>query len=167
MCRMRLICIFRLQQAFPDMRVGLLHGRLPASEKDEMMRAFGANEVQVLVATTVVEVGVDVPNATLMIIMDAERFGLSQLHQLRGQGRPWRASILLRSDRGSEVGDGRERMKVMTETDDGFEVPGEIWSCGVQAISSGRSRAGCRISSWRIWRRILRFWSKRAMMRLN
>ena len=75
----------QIGQAFPDMRVGLLHGRLPASEKDEIMGGFGRNEVQVLVATTVVEVGVDVPNATLMIIMDAERFGLSQLHQLRGR----------------------------------------------------------------------------------
>ncbi|BBH19658.1 ATP-dependent DNA helicase RecG [Paenibacillus baekrokdamisoli] len=112
----------QIQQAFPDMRVGLLHGRLSASEKDETMGAFGRNEIHVLVATTVVEVGVDVPNATLMIVMDAERFGLSQLHQLRGRvGRGAHQSYcVLIADPKSET--GRERMKVMTETEDGFEV---------------------------------------------
>lgn len=112
----------QMGQAFPDLAIGLLHGRLTAGEKDEVMRAFSNNEVQVLVATTVVEVGVDVPNATLMIIMDAERFGLSQLHQLRGRvGRAGHQSYcVLIADPKSE--NGRERMKVMTETDDGFEV---------------------------------------------
>ncbi|MBB3110456.1 ATP-dependent DNA helicase RecG [Paenibacillus phyllosphaerae] len=112
----------QLQQAFPDMAIGLLHGRLSTAEKDEAMAAFSRNETQVLVATTVVEVGVDVPNATLMIIMDAERFGLSQLHQLRGRvGRGEHQSYcVLIADPKSEV--GRERMKVMTVTDDGFEV---------------------------------------------
>ncbi|MGO4110267.1 ATP-dependent DNA helicase RecG [Paenibacillus sp. YAF4_2] len=112
----------QMQQAFPDLKVGLLHGRLSASEKDQVMGAFGANETHLLVATTVVEVGVDVPNATLMIIMDAERFGLSQLHQLRGRvGRGAHQSFcVLVADPKSE--NGRERMKVMTETDDGFEV---------------------------------------------
>jgi ATP-dependent DNA helicase RecG len=91
-------------------------------EKDEIMRAFYANEVQLLVSTTVVEVGVDVPNATLMIIMDADRFGLSQLHQLRGRvGRGEHASYcVLIADPKTEV--GQERMKVLTDTDDGFEV---------------------------------------------
>ncbi|MDT3425625.1 ATP-dependent DNA helicase RecG [Paenibacillus forsythiae] len=112
----------QLSQAFPDYRVGLLHGRMTPGEKDEVMRAFYENEVQVLVSTTVVEVGVDVPNATLMIIMDADRFGLSQLHQLRGRvGRGEHASYcVLMADPKSEV--GRERMAAMTETDDGFEV---------------------------------------------
>jgi len=112
----------QMQQAFPDLKVGLLHGRLSASDKDAVMSAFGSNETQVLVATTVVEVGVDVPNATLMVIMDAERFGLSQLHQLRGRvGRGEHQSYcVLIADPKSEV--GRERMKVMAETDDGFEV---------------------------------------------
>lgn len=111
-----------MQQAFPDFRVGLLHGRMTSTEKDEVMRAFYANEVQLLVSTTVVEVGVDVPNATLMIIMDADRFGLSQLHQLRGRvGRGEHASYcVLIADPKTEV--GQERMKVLTETDDGFEV---------------------------------------------
>ncbi|MNU75220.1 ATP-dependent DNA helicase RecG [compost metagenome] len=111
-----------MSQAFPDFKVGLLHGRMTAAEKEEVMREFYANEVQLLVSTTVVEVGVDVPNATLMIIMDADRFGLSQLHQLRGRvGRGEHASYcVLIADPKSEV--GQERMKVMTDTDDGFEV---------------------------------------------
>ncbi|MCU6708940.1 ATP-dependent DNA helicase RecG [Paenibacillus sp. J5C_2022] len=108
--------------AFPDLRVGLLHGRMTASEKDEVMGSFAVNDTHVLVSTTVVEVGVDVPNATVMIIMDAERFGLSQLHQLRGRvGRGEHQSYcVLVADPKSET--GRERMKVMTETNDGFEV---------------------------------------------
>ncbi|AIQ12687.1 ATP-dependent DNA helicase RecG [Paenibacillus durus] len=112
----------QLSQAFPDFRVSLLHGRMTPGEKDEVMRAFYDNEIHVLVSTTVVEVGVDVPNATLMIIMDADRFGLSQLHQLRGRvGRGEHASYcVLVADPKSEV--GRERMAAMTETDDGFEV---------------------------------------------
>ncbi|NEU27637.1 ATP-dependent DNA helicase RecG [Paenibacillus polymyxa] len=112
----------QMQQAFPHYRVGLLHGRMTPAEKEEVMRSFYANEVQLLVSTTVVEVGVDVPNATLMVIMDADRFGLSQLHQLRGRvGRGAHASYcVLIADPKSEV--GQERMKVMTDTDDGFEV---------------------------------------------
>lgn len=112
----------QMQQAFPTYRVGLLHGRMSPAEKEEVMQAFNRNEVNLLVSTTVVEVGVDVPNATLMIIMDADRFGLSQLHQLRGRvGRGQHASFcVLIADPKSEV--GQERMRVMTETDDGFEV---------------------------------------------
>jgi len=100
--------------------VGLMHGRLSSDEKDSVMKAFSANEVQVLVSTTVVEVGVNVPNATMMVIYDAERFGLSQLHQLRGRvgrGSDQSFCILLASPK-SEV--GQERMKIMTETNDGF-----------------------------------------------
>ncbi|GBG06290.1 DNA helicase RecG [Paenibacillus agaridevorans] len=112
----------QIQQSCPDLTIGLLHGRLSTAEKDETMSRFAANDSQVLVATTVVEVGVDVPNATLIIIMDAERFGLSQLHQLRGRvGRGEHQShCILIADPKSET--GRERMKVMTETNDGFEV---------------------------------------------
>jgi len=112
----------QMQQAFPTYRVGILHGRMTPAEKEEIMQAFNNNEVQLLVSTTVVEVGVDVPNATLMIIMDADRFGLSQLHQLRGRvGRGKHASFcILIADPKSEI--GQERMQVMTETDDGFEV---------------------------------------------
>ncbi len=112
----------QLQQALPELSIGLLHGRLSAAEKEAVMGTFASNETQVLVATTVVEVGVDVPNATVMAIMDAERFGLSQLHQLRGRvGRGEHQShCILIADPKSET--GRERMKVMTETNDGFEV---------------------------------------------
>ncbi|MFI2857630.1 ATP-dependent DNA helicase RecG [Paenibacillus sp. JSM ZJ436] len=112
----------QMQQAFPQFKVGLLHGRMTAGEKDEVMRDFYSNDLQLLISTTVVEVGVDVPNATLMVIMDADRFGLSQLHQLRGRvGRGAHASFcILVADPKSEV--GRERMEVMTDTEDGFEV---------------------------------------------
>jgi ATP-dependent DNA helicase RecG len=101
-------------------RVGLMHGRLNSDEKDSVMKDFIANEVQVLVSTTVVEVGVNVQNATMMVIYDAERFGLSQLHQLRGRvgrGSDQSFCILLASPK-SEV--GQERMRIMTETNDGF-----------------------------------------------
>ncbi|WP_409292202.1 ATP-dependent DNA helicase RecG [Peribacillus sp. SCS-37] len=100
--------------------VGLMHGKLPASEKDEVMRDFSQNNLQILVSTTVVEVGVNVPNATVMVIYDAERFGLSQLHQLRGRvGRGSDQSYcILIADPKNEV--GKERMKIMSETNDGF-----------------------------------------------
>ncbi|WP_273125493.1 ATP-dependent DNA helicase RecG [Metabacillus sp. HB246100] len=101
-------------------RVGLMHGRLTSDEKDSVMRDFSENHVNVLVSTTVVEVGVNVPNATTMVIYDAERFGLSQLHQLRGRvGRGSEQSYcILLADPKSET--GKERMKIMTETNDGF-----------------------------------------------
>jgi ATP-dependent DNA helicase RecG len=103
-------------------KVGLMHGRLHSEEKDQVMKAFSENEVQVLVSTTVVEVGVNVPNATVMVIYDAERFGLAQLHQLRGRvGRGSDQSYcILLADPKSEV--GKERMKIMSETNDGFVV---------------------------------------------
>lgn len=103
-------------------KVGLMHGRLHSSEKDEVMRAFSDGEVQVLVSTTVVEVGVNVPNATFMVIYDAERFGLAQLHQLRGRvGRGSEQSYcILLADPKSE--EGKERMTSMTETNDGFKL---------------------------------------------
>ncbi|MDG4655898.1 ATP-dependent DNA helicase RecG [Ectobacillus antri] len=105
---------------FQTFQVGLMHGRLSAQEKEAVMQAFSQNEVQVLVSTTVVEVGVNVPNATVMVIYDAERFGLSQLHQLRGRvGRGSEQSYcILIADPKSEV--GKERMRIMTETNDGF-----------------------------------------------
>ncbi|GAA0330081.1 ATP-dependent DNA helicase RecG [Oceanobacillus oncorhynchi subsp. oncorhynchi] len=105
-----------------EMEIGLMHGRLSSAEKDEVMRDFANNRVKVLVSTTVVEVGVNVPNATVMVIYDAERFGLSQLHQLRGRvGRGSKQSycILIAEPKG-EV--GKERMRIMSETSDGFEL---------------------------------------------
>ncbi|WP_421384536.1 ATP-dependent DNA helicase RecG [Bacillus salacetis] len=103
-------------------KVGLMHGRLHSDEKDEVMKAFSRNEIQVLVSTTVVEVGVNVPNATMMVIYDAERFGLSQLHQLRGRvGRGSDQSYcILLADPKTDV--GKERMRIMAETNDGFEL---------------------------------------------
>ncbi|MRH42222.1 ATP-dependent DNA helicase RecG [Aquibacillus halophilus] len=106
----------------PDIKVGLMHGRLHANEKEEIMRQYADNEVQVLVSTTVVEVGVNVPNATIIVIYDAERFGLSQLHQLRGRvgrGQVQSYCILLADPKGDV---GKERMRIMTETTNGFEL---------------------------------------------
>jgi len=108
---------------FPKLNLGLLHGRLSSEEKEEVMQKFRRNEVQILVATTVVEVGVDVPNATVMIIEHAERFGLSQLHQLRGRiGRGAQEShcILVAPGRMSE--EARARLETMVRTDNGFEI---------------------------------------------
>lgn len=105
-----------------QVNVGLMHGRLSVEEKDAVMKQFAANEINVLVSTTVVEVGVNVPNATIMVIYDAERFGLSQLHQLRGRvGRGEKQSYcILIADPKGEV--GKERMRIMTETTNGFEL---------------------------------------------
>ncbi len=145
------------KEVFPQLRVGLLHGRLSSEEKEEVMRSFRANEVQVLVATTVVEVGVDVPNATVMVIEHAERFGLSQLHQLRGRiGRGGGKStcILVGPQRMSD--DARARLETMVRTSSGFEIaetdlqlrgPGEFFgtrqhgSLGFHIASPLRDRA--------------------------
>lgn len=108
---------------YPEFRVGLLHGRLSSSEKEEVMNRFKAGEVQILVSTTVVEVGVDVPNATVMLIEHAERFGLSQLHQLRGRigrGRKKSFCLLLAADPRTPEAD--ERLRTMTESTDGFAI---------------------------------------------
>jgi ATP-dependent DNA helicase RecG len=113
----------QLCAALPEHRIGLLHGRLPAAEKAAVMAEFAGGSMQVLVATTVIEVGVDVPNASLMVIEHAERFGLSQLHQLRGRvGRGAVASVcvLLYTPPLSET--GKARLKAMAETQDGFEI---------------------------------------------
>jgi len=108
---------------FPEFRVGLLHGRLASDEKEGVMQRFKQGDVQILVSTTVVEVGVDVPNATLMLIEHADRFGLSQLHQLRGRiGRGSKKSycLLMPDERRSEVAE--ERLRTMMETTDGFRI---------------------------------------------
>jgi ATP-dependent DNA helicase RecG len=111
------------QEVFPAYRVGLLHGRLKADAKDRVMKAFLAGELQILVSTTVVEVGVDVPNASVMIIEHAERFGLSQLHQLRGRvGRDRHQSYCFLQYAYPLSDEARERLKAMTETTDGFEI---------------------------------------------
>ncbi|AIO40392.1 ATP-dependent DNA helicase RecG [Burkholderia cenocepacia] len=112
-----------LAAALPELKVGLVHGRLSPAEKAAVMDAFTRNEVQLLVATTVIEVGVDVPNASLMVIEHAERFGLAQLHQLRGRvGRGTAASVCVLLYSGPLSVAGRERLKTMRETTDGFEI---------------------------------------------
>jgi ATP-dependent DNA helicase RecG len=127
-------------------RLGLLHGRLKADAKQEVMRAFSAGEVQMLVATTVVEVGVDVPNATVMVVQDADRFGLTQLHQLRGRvGRGAHRSVCVLMPASAASAQGRQRLELMTTTDDGFVLaeadlrmrgPGELWG----TLQSGMPR---------------------------
>src|SRR5439155_18589706 len=105
------------------LRLGILHGRLPTEDKDTVMRAFGAGEVDVLVATTVIEVGVNVPNATAMVIMDADRFGVSQLHQLRGRvGRGSAAGLCLLVSEMPEGSPARARLGAVAATLDGFEL---------------------------------------------
>ena len=109
-----------LTAKWPDVRVGLVHGRLKPPERDRVMRAFRDGEVQVLVATTVIEVGIDVPNATVMVIEHPERFGLAQLHQLRGRvGRGERESHCILLTASSDV---PERLRAFTQTDDGFKI---------------------------------------------
>jgi len=111
------------QDIFPDLRVGLLHGRLKQDAKDRVMGAFARREFDVLVATTVIEVGIDVPNATVMLIEHAERFGLSQLHQLRGRvGRGAHESYCILLFQYPLTDQGRERLKAVTSTTDGFEI---------------------------------------------
>lgn len=103
------------------LRLGLMHGRLPADDKDAVMAAFRAGEVDVLVCTTVIEVGVDVPNATMMVVMDADRFGISQLHQLRGRiGRGSHRSLCILATRLPETSKAGERLKAVAATQDGF-----------------------------------------------
>jgi ATP-dependent DNA helicase RecG len=112
-----------LQQTLPDLSIGLVHGRLKSAEKTEVMEAFRSGEISLLVATTVIEVGVDVPNATLMVIEHAERFGLAQLHQLRGRvgrGAEQSVCVLLYQPPLSAI--ARQRLRTMYETTDGFEV---------------------------------------------
>ena len=125
-----------LQQQLSGLRVGLVHGRMKAPEKQAVMEAFEGGEIQLLVATTVIEVGVDVPNASLMIIENAERLGLAQLHQLRGRvgrGAVQSSCVLLYT---APLGDlARQRLDIMRQTTDGFRIaekdlelrgPGEV-----------------------------------------
>ncbi len=125
------------KEVFPDFRIGLLHGRMKSDEKEAMMADFKEGRIQILVATTVIEVGIDIPNASVMVVEHAERFGLSQLHQLRGRigrGRHPSKCILLAQYRTSE--EARARLRAMERTSDGFQIaeedlslrgPGEIF----------------------------------------
>jgi ATP-dependent DNA helicase RecG len=146
---------------FPEFTVGLLHGRLPSEEKEGVMLRFKRGEVQILVSTTVVEVGVDVPNATVMLIEHAEHFGLAQLHQLRGRigrGRAQSHCLLLAADPYGEV--AAERLRTMTETTDGFKIseidlrlrgPGEFFGTrqwGIPAFRTANLLRDQEILEW-------------------
>jgi ATP-dependent DNA helicase RecG len=111
------------REVLPEFRVGLLHGRLKSDEKERMMRAFAAGDIQVLVSTTVIEVGVDVPNATLMLVEHAERFGLAQLHQLRGRvGRSHHQAYCLLMAHFPMSEEAKQRLQALTEHHDGFMI---------------------------------------------
>jgi ATP-dependent DNA helicase RecG len=111
------------KKVFPDLRIGLLHGRMEPSLKEDVMRLFQKGEVDILVSTTVIEVGVDVANATVMVIEHAERFGLAQLHQLRGRiGRGAAKSYCILMTGGKVSEDGERRLDAMVRTTDGFQI---------------------------------------------
>ena len=132
-----------LQKRFGD-KVGLVHGRLSGKEKDRVMAAFAAGELSILVSTTVIEVGVDVPNASIMVIEHAERFGLAQLHQLRGRvgrGAAQSSCILLYRKPLSEA--AQTRLKVMKSTEDGFVIAEED-------LQASRRRRGARHAAERL-----------------
>ena len=112
-----------LKEVFPQYKISMVHGKMKPSEKDEEMQKFVSGETQILVATTVIEVGVNVPNASVMIIQNAERFGLSQLHQLRGRvGRGAEQSYCILVSNFKLSAETRKRLQIMTETNDGFEI---------------------------------------------
>jgi ATP-dependent DNA helicase RecG len=127
--------------------LAMLHGRLPADEKDRTMRAFAAGEIDVLVSTTVIEVGVDVANATTMVLMDADRFGVSQLHQLRGRvGRGGLPGLCLLVSRAEDASPARERLEAVAATTDGFELSRVDLEQRREGDVLGRSQSGFRSS---------------------
>ena len=115
----------KLKNELPDIKIAYLHGKMKAAEKNEIMEAFGRNEIQVLVSTTVIEVGINVPNATVMMVENAERFGLSQLHQLRGRvGRGAHQSycIFMSNSKGKDT---QKRLEILNKSNDGFFIASE------------------------------------------
>ena len=132
----------RLQDVFPDLRLGLIHGQLRPGEKEEVMAPFRSGDLDVLVATTVIEVGIDTPNATVMLIEDADRFGLSQLHQLRGRvGRGEHPSTcVLVAD--PTTPEGELRIGAMVKTTDGFELADTDLKIRGQGTVFGARQAG-------------------------
>ena len=134
----------RLSQVFDDLKVGLIHGQLSSTEKESVMARFRTGEIDILVATTVIEVGIDVPNATVMVIEDADRFGLSQLHQLRGRvgrGRHKGSCVLLADPTTPE---GEERLEAMVGTTDGFRLAEEDLRIRGQGTVFGTRQSGIK-----------------------
>ncbi|MCL5272512.1 MAG: ATP-dependent DNA helicase RecG, partial [Gammaproteobacteria bacterium] len=122
-CESAILTHTQLQQSLSEFKVGLVHGRMPNQEKQETMQLFKENKIQILVATTVIEVGVDVPNACVMVIENAERLGLSQLHQLRGRvGRGQQASFCLLMYQSPLTQIAKERLTVLRDHTDGFKI---------------------------------------------
>ena len=112
-----------VRKRFPNRRVAMMHGRMKSDEKEETMQRFKRGEIDILVATTVIEVGIDVPNASMMLIVDADRFGLSQLHQLRGRvGRGERKSYCVLLHEENIAADSKDRLRALERSRDGFEV---------------------------------------------
>ena len=137
----------RANPLFAGRRIEALHGRLPGEEKDALMQAFSAGEIDVLVATTVIEVGVDVPNASTMIILDADRFGVSQLHQLRGRvGRGSAQGLCLMVTGAAEETLARERVEVVASTLDGFELAQKDLELRREGDVLGSAQSGGRSS---------------------
>ena len=139
------------RKGFPNLHVGLLHGRLDADTKERIMREFQRGEIEILVATTVIEVGVDVSNATVMVIEHADRFGMAQLHQLRGRiGRGAAKSYCVLMHGGKVSEEGQRRLDAMAGTNDGFQIAELDLELRGPGISSARSRPASRAFAWRI-----------------
>ena len=138
----------KLVEQYPNLRVGLLHGKMKPAEKEQVMKLFRDHQLDVLVSTTVIEVGVDVPNANLMIIEHAERFGLSQLHQLRGRvGRGEHKSYCVLV-LGYAVGeDGQKRAEIMEQHSDGFKIAERTWRSVGQVNFWGQGSRAWRVLS--------------------
>jgi ATP-dependent DNA helicase RecG len=135
------------QHELAGLRLGLMHGRLPAEEKDAVMTAFRAGKIDVLVCTTVIEVGVDVANATVMLVMDADRFGISQLHQLRGRiGRGGHASLCLLASWVSPYSRAGRRLTAVAQTQDGFALADLDLQERREGDVLGRSQSGRAIT---------------------
>ena len=146
-------------------RVGLVHGQMKPTEKDAVMEKFQRGEISILVATTVIEVGVNVPMATVMIIEHAERFGLAQLHQLRGRvgrGADKSSCILLYHGKLGEI--AQRRLEIMRQTEDGFLISEEDLRFAELGRCWGRARAGCPIFVWQILRSMRNFYRRYTMM---